>query len=251
LTGVPLVGKPIAGSMGDARLTFPLEFPGSRSEFRPSVSISYASKSCYGALGESWYLDVPVIAVETRWGVPIYDPDVETETYLFNGEQLVPETTESFVDPTTGEAIDKLQLLSLPHRTTYLRPRKRGEARFVLRRDEGLWRFIRHGDLPSNYWWEGWQEKPGSAAPKISYFGNAPGRVPSAIEPAEGIDRQTPPASTASTFQLPVGPATRNPRPGSISKWVLAREVDAHKNTIVRLINQTQRPSVLELPRSQ
>jgi RHS repeat-associated protein len=232
LTGVPIVEKPQANPMGDAKVTFPIEFPGARSDFRPSLSVSYVSKSGYGTFGESWHLDIPAISVETRWGVPIYDPEFETETYLFNGEQLVPETGESFVDPASGERIDKLQLLSLPHRTTYLRPRKKGEARFVQRRDDGLWRLIRHGDLPSSYWWEAWQEKPGNAAPRISYFGNAPGRISGAIERAEVIDRAASPGGVDSTYQLPVGPATRNPNSGSISKWVLAREVDAHRNIV-------------------
>jgi Protein of unknown function (DUF3631) len=97
---------------------------------------------------------------------------------LFNGEQLVPETGDSFI----GDPTDALQLVPMPHRTTNLRPRKRGEARFLMRRDDGLWRFIRRGNAPADYWWEAWQEKPAGGAPRVSYFGAAPGRVPGAIE---------------------------------------------------------------------
>jgi Salmonella virulence plasmid 65kDa B protein len=233
LTGVPIIAKPQPNSMGDAKLTFPFELPGVRGDFAPSISINYASKSGYGPLGESWHLTIPEITVETRWGVPIYDWDFETETYLFNGEQLVPEAGESFVqDPS-----DQLHLVPMPHRTTALRPRKKGEARFVLRRDDGLWRFIRHGTEPDDYWWEAWQEKPGSGAPKVSYFGNAPGRVTQFIPPGPitPIFEDVPNSSgkpQPSTFILSLGSLTANPNPTAISKWVLAREVDAHRNVI-------------------
>lgn len=221
LAGVPLVEKPHPSPTGDARLTYPLDLAGARPNFRPSVSIGYASKSGYGTLGEGWHLNVPDITVETRWGVPIYDPDFETETYLFGGEQLVPETGDALV----GDPADTLKLLPMPHRTTYLRPRKTGQARFVLRRDDGLWRFIRHGDGPDAYWWEAWQERPPAGmAPRVSYFGRAPGRVPSVIEPVV--------ASPEPSFAQTIGPASVNPRPDAQSRWLLAREVDHHLNVI-------------------
>jgi RHS repeat-associated protein len=217
LTGVPLIAKPQSNQTGDARASFPLELPGVRADFAPSVGISYASKSGYGLLGEGWQLGIPEITVETRWGVPVYDWEFETETYLFNGEQLVPEAGEAFV----GDATDALHLVPLPHRTTNLRPRKNGEARFVLRRDDGLWRIIRHGSTPADYWWEAWQEKAGSAAPKVMYFGNAPGRVPHAIENLEN-----------GGFVMRIGVTGGNPHPDAIYKWALAREVDAHRNIV-------------------
>jgi RHS repeat-associated protein len=218
LTGVPLVAKPQSNNTGDARVSFPLELPGVRGDFAPSVGITYASKSGYGLLGESWQLSIPEITVETRWGVPVYDPELETETYLFNGDQLVPEAGEAFV----GDPSDALHLVPIPHRTTNLRPRKSGEARFVVRRDESLWRLIRHGSTPADYWWEAWQEKPGSAAPKVSYFGNAPGRIPGAIENGYWNNG----------FVMRIGSIGGNPNVRAISKWVLAREVDAHRNVI-------------------
>jgi hypothetical protein len=236
LTGVPIIAKPQANSMGEAKLTFPFELPGIRSDFAPSIGINYASKSGYGPLGESWHLTIPEITVETRWGVPIYDWDFETENYLFNGEQLVPEAGESFVqDPS-----NQLHLAPMPHRTTALRPRKKGEARFVLRRDDGLWRLIRHGTEPNDYWWEAWQEKPGSGAPRVSYFGYAPGRVTQFVPPGPvtAVFEDVPNSSgnpQPSAFILRLGSLTANPNPTAptaISKWVLAREVDAHRNVI-------------------
>ena len=54
----------------------------------------------------------------------------------------------------TNDPPDCRHLLPMPHRTTFLRLRKKGEARFVLMM--ALWRFIRHGDGPADYWWEAW-----------------------------------------------------------------------------------------------
>jgi RHS repeat-associated protein len=155
--------------------------------------------------------------VETKWGVPTYDKEFETETYLFNGEQLVPEAGESFV----GDPSDTLHLVAMPHRTTNLRPRKRGDARFVLRRDDGLWRFVRRGSDPRDYWWEAWQERPDGGVARTRYFGRAPGRIPDAIEEAKNY-----------SSVLRLGAATANPRPESILKWNIAREVDGHRNAI-------------------
>lgn len=226
VAGVPIVPKPEANSNGDANISYPLEFPAVRNGFAPSISLGYVSRSGYSSLGEGWHLSIPEIAVETRWGPPIYDNDYETETYLFNGEQLVPEAGTDFgADPT-----DNLHLVQMPHRTSSLRRRTKGEALFVLRRDDGLWRFIRHGYLPDDYWWEAWQERPTSGAPKVMYFGAAPGRLPDLIERVASNDIAG--VAQTSRFQLPVGPVTTNPRPKSISRWVLGREVDVHQNVI-------------------
>ena len=62
--------------------------------------------------------------------------------------------------------------------------------------------------------------------------GHAPGRVPDAIESALLIDAGASPSGINSAPGLRIGPATVNPNPASISKWVLAREVDAHRNII-------------------
>jgi Salmonella virulence plasmid 65kDa B protein len=89
--GVPIIRPPQANTSGDLRLSYPLDLPGVRDNFKPQISIGYSAQSSGGNIAVGWNLHVPTISVEARWGVPIYDPKRETETYLFNGEQLVPE----------------------------------------------------------------------------------------------------------------------------------------------------------------
>lgn len=248
VAGLPIISKPQATPTGDLRLTYPLEFPGARQNLMPAAKIEYSAQSPSGNIANGWSLSVPTISVETRWGVPLFDEKYETETYLYNGEQLVP-VAGPYLDapeparaevatPVSGTTMfDRsdvgLQLVPLPHRTSSLRPRKKGNANFVLRRDEGLWRFIRHGDRPADYWWEAWQENPTADIAKVSYFGNAPGRIENDIEDASDFEKpditETPGAAVKST--LTVGPVTKLD-PSPIVRWGLARERDAFGNIV-------------------
>ena len=227
LEGIPMVSPPEHNQDGSLSLSYPLDFLGARPSLKPSISINYSSNSGYGNLGEGWQLSVPEITIETRWGVPHYSDKFETETYLFNGAQLIPESGDSY----TNNPDDSLQLIPMPHRTTSLRPRKRDKARFVLRRDEKLWRFIRHGDNVDEYWWEAWAEMPDGGKPKIMYFGRAPGRIPgfmtTGINPPGRLNFETKLYETDNAT-LRSSIQKRN----IATKWALAREVDAHGNLV-------------------
>jgi hypothetical protein len=237
VAGRQIVPLPEPNNDGDLRLSYPIDFPGSRSNLKPSVSISYSAQSQGGNIAEGWRLNVPAISIETRWGVPVFDPNFETESYVFNGEQLVMETGEYVVDtPRAAQSttiddedarLAAIHLATQPHRTTKLRPRVRGKAHFVLRRDEGLWRFVRHGDNPGSYWWEAWQENPSSETVKVSYFGRAPGRLDGdvwlkSIEPEGGPD----PEHFSAVLR-------RDDALGApVIRWALAREKDAFGNIV-------------------
>ncbi|RWX72094.1 hypothetical protein EOA24_03135, partial [Mesorhizobium sp. M2A.F.Ca.ET.039.01.1.1] len=244
--GIPIIASPEANNTGDLKLTYPMEFPGARKDLRPSVSVAYSSQGSGGNIAEGWSLSVPAISVETRWGVPVFSPDFETETYLFNGEQLVPEAGSYLPDEppedtfsvvkagNNDQAADDrrsaaLNLVPQPHRTTKLRPRKKGAAYFVLRRDEGLWRFVRYGDSPDKYRWEAWQENPQGEAVKVSYFGYAPGRVPGDIGPFPIAETTVTPEVKAN---LDVGALTNAKTSNAIMRWALAREKDSFGNVI-------------------
>lgn len=256
LTGVPIIAPPEANNTGDLKLSYPIDFPGVRSGFKPQISVGYSAQSGNGNIAVGWNLSVPTITVDTRWGVPIYDPKLETETYLFNGEQLVAEAGDAFVDAQAAaanvgaesstkelDAVDRklasLNLVPQPHRALALRPRKAGKAYFVLRRDDGLWRFVRHGDSPSEYWWEAWQENPGSDVVRVLYFGRAPGRLPGSIElpdlnPDMGVVQQmrTDVGNEVDASFLRIGPWAGLATGSAISKWGLAREKDTFGNLI-------------------
>lgn len=244
--GIPIIAAPEANNTGDLKLTYPMEFPGARKDFRPSVSVAYSSQGGGGNIAEGWSLSVPTISVETRWGVPVYSPEFETETYLFNGEQLVPEAGLYLPDQPAGDTFSlvsagasdqaaedrrqaTLNLVPQPHRTTMLRPRKKGAAYFVQKRDDGLWRFVRYGDSPSDYRWEAWQENPEGETLKISYFGYAPGRIPH-----DADEFQVSETSIASQIKqnIDVGPLSFAQTKGAIMRWALAREKDSFGNVI-------------------
>ena len=93
-----------------------------------------------GWLGVGWDLSVPSITVDTRWGVPRYDNEKESEVYILQGEQLVTRSKEGKNDP-------------MPHRTNQWAPRKVGNIQYHPRKDEAFDSIIRHGDSPSDYWW--------------------------------------------------------------------------------------------------
>ena len=76
-------------------LVFPIEIPAGRQGIQPNLSLQYNSAGGNGWMGLGWDLSVPAITVETRWGVPLYSPYVESESYLMSGEQLTPQVQRS------------------------------------------------------------------------------------------------------------------------------------------------------------
>ncbi len=128
--GVNLIAPPSANNAGDARLSYPLEVPKGRAGLEPRLAVTYGSSSANGWLGVGWDIATPAITVDTRWGVPRYDADLETETYLLAGEQLTPVAHRGALQPRTAEKVFHAK----------------AESRFD--------RIVRHGDKPANYWWE-------------------------------------------------------------------------------------------------
>jgi len=127
---INLIEPPQANNMGDARLSYPIEVPPGRRGMQPQLAVQYSSGGGNGWMGQGWDISMQAITVDTRWGVPRYSDDKETETYLFNGQQLTP----------------------LAHRGE---PQDREAEKVFHSRVEGAFqRIIRHGDSPKNYWWE-------------------------------------------------------------------------------------------------
>ncbi len=143
--GIDLAEEPGTDSFGSAQFTHPIEIPTGRINWQPGISLAYSSDGGDDWLGLGWELSLDAIKVpslgaavsadaievDTRWGVPIFDPDKETETYVFGGEQLAP------------AAHHRSQLLDRVSERIFS---KRVEADYL--------RILRHGNDPSNYWWE-------------------------------------------------------------------------------------------------
>ncbi|MDM8564425.1 SpvB/TcaC N-terminal domain-containing protein [Candidatus Halobeggiatoa sp. HSG11] len=136
-TGINLCSIPKASNMGDVRISCPIEVPPGRVGVQPQLGMQYSSSGGNGWAGLGWDLSTQAITIDTRWGVPHYYPYLESEPYLFNGQQLV----------------------SIEGSSTYLPYREQqktrgSEKRFYPRIEGAFAKIIRHGSSPKNYWWE-------------------------------------------------------------------------------------------------
>ncbi|MCU0508491.1 MAG: hypothetical protein MUC34_08820 [Anaerolineae bacterium] len=93
-----LVEPPAVSSDGAARLAYPLLFPKGRG-IAPDLALEYDSGGGNGWLGQGWDLSAGEISVDTRWGAPYFDPNWESETYLLNGEMLIPNSLGAAWEP--------------------------------------------------------------------------------------------------------------------------------------------------------
>ena len=142
MKGIPMVEVPAANNRGTAELTYPIELPQGRHGMQPNVDLHYSSAGGNGVLGVGWSLNTPAITIDTRWGVPRFDPRFETEQYLVNGAAVL--FRES--DGTAKE---------LPYQTNSYLPRENENSvtRFYARDTKNQDRIIRYGTNPTNYWW--------------------------------------------------------------------------------------------------
>lgn len=176
--GILLIDPPTPGPLGNAATSVPLNLPPGRMGMEPAVSIDYHHEHQHGWLGTGWDLSLPQITVETRWGVPRYSATQETETYQFDGQQLAPIAHRGGVRARTPE------------------------LRFYERVEGDFARIHRHGNGPTNYWWE-IERGDGS----VEYYGG---------DPARGV-------SNSATLASPQG---------NLAAWSLTARIDAHGNRI-------------------
>lgn len=128
--GIAVIPAPIPNNQGSASTSFPIKLPPGRQGVAPDLAIQYNSDAGHTWLGMGWDLTTASVAVETRWGVPRFEPTMESETYLLDGRQLSP----------VAHRLEKIE--------------RSAEKRFHPRVEGDFSRIIRHGDNPKNYWWE-------------------------------------------------------------------------------------------------
>ncbi len=75
-----------SNSFGSAQFSLPLILPPGRQEMMPPLSINYGSDSENGWLGVDFSITIPMVTIDTRFGVPSYDGQ---DRYLLNGSQLI------------------------------------------------------------------------------------------------------------------------------------------------------------------
>lgn len=138
-----LIAPPEADNQGGAAVSHPLSVPPGRAGVEPTLALSYDSGGGNGWLGTGWDLGLGSVEVDTRWGSPLFCPaagdlcgpegerDVESETYLLDGDQLSPTAVKHPFDPRVADKGD------------------------WTRRTETQWeRITRRGSSPKTYWWE-------------------------------------------------------------------------------------------------
>ena len=129
--GINLIQEPELNNRGDLNLGYPIQVPPGRNGLDPDLAVTYSSGGGNGWMGIGWDIGISSVSIDTRWGVPRYDAVNETETYVVDGKQLSPIAHRS--DIAVARTADKV---------------------FHERIEGAFERIVRHGDSPSNYWWE-------------------------------------------------------------------------------------------------
>jgi len=188
--GIVMIDPPAASNTGNASLGFPLKLPAGRQGIQPDLTVRYNNEGGNSWLGLGWNLSIPAISIETRWGVPRYDAALETETYALAGEQLAP----------------------VAHREAF-KPRT-ADKQFYPRVEGSFQKIIRHGDRPSNYWWEV-TDKTGTR----SFYGG---------KPNTGISND----------------AVLRDANNNIAHWALTQTTDANDNSVLYFYEKVTDPGI-------
>ena len=141
---IEMIAPPTANNSGSANLSYPIELAPFPSPIVPNLTIQYNSDGGSGWLGEGWDLNIPTISVDTRWGVPRYDPNYETETYLMNGQMLAMMVADKDVNNDSAT-------VALSHRNGVLYDRK-DTLRFNPRLESGFSEIARIKENNEYYW---------------------------------------------------------------------------------------------------
>ena len=129
--GIQQIEAPSANQNGTASLSYPFEVPAGRNDIGVSAGLQYSSEGGSSFVGYGWSLPVQSIDIETRWGVPRFEDQYESESYLLMGQQLS----------------DRLY-----RRTDSLS--RQTDKQFYPMTEGGFSRIIRKGNSPKNYYWE-------------------------------------------------------------------------------------------------
>ena len=140
-TGVNLIQPPTANQQGDANISYPIAIPPGRQGMQPQVSLNYSSSAGSGWAGYGWSVPVQSISVDTRFGVPTFDPTTQTEVYIFNGESL------------HGESGDKANRPRIVNNAPSYPARKTGTQQFFTKQRSGYQKIERIGNTTSAYCW--------------------------------------------------------------------------------------------------
>ncbi|MDO4957856.1 MAG: SpvB/TcaC N-terminal domain-containing protein [Prevotellaceae bacterium] len=129
--GIQQIEAPTPNQNGTANISYLFETPGGRNDIAASAGLQYSSDGGSSYVGYGWSLPVTSIDIETRWGVPRFNKETESESYLLMGQQL-------------------------NNRTYRQKDEKRRDKdkRFYPTIEGSFNKIIRRGDSPDSYYWE-------------------------------------------------------------------------------------------------
>ena len=129
--GIQQIEAPTTNQNGTANLSYPFETPPGRVGLGVGAGLQYSSDGGSSFVGYGWSLPMQSIDIETRWGVPRFSEDKETESYLLEGKPLSDRTYRR------AEDIDR-----------------EPEKRFYPMVEGDFSKIVRKGDSPRSYYWE-------------------------------------------------------------------------------------------------
>ncbi|PZR20391.1 MAG: hypothetical protein DI539_10955 [Flavobacterium psychrophilum] len=165
-----LISPPSASQKGDANISYPIKIPSGRRGMQPQLALQYSNEGGNGWLGLGWNLSVPALSIDTKWGVPMFDPAAETEIYALNGEQLMyPEGYLPHRHSDSGGVI-----------TTDMQGRNGSGTKLFYPRKQGSFAKIeRLGNSPQTYYW-----KVTNTDGTISWYG---GKTPADVQAGSAV----------------------------------------------------------------
>jgi hypothetical protein len=147
-----IISPPEVSQKGDANVSYPIKIPAGRKGMQPQIALQYSSGGGNGWLGEGWNINIPSVSIDTRWGVPTFDPINESEIYSLGGEQLMYPKLSTGSDWMPNRHYDVAGSLSSVYTTL---PRARiVAATFTPRKQGSFAKIERLGTSPNTYYWK-------------------------------------------------------------------------------------------------
>ncbi|MES2574080.1 MAG: SpvB/TcaC N-terminal domain-containing protein [Bacteroidota bacterium] len=168
-----IISPPEVSQKGDANISYPIKIPAGRKGLQPQLGIQYSNEGGNGWLGQGWNISVPSIAIDTRWGVPVFDSANESEIYTLGGEQLMyPKVGGNDWMPNRHNDVAGAPAGTY---TTQVLPRV-SNLQFTPRKQGSFAKIERLGTTTKNYYW-----KVTTTDGTVNWYGGKTGVEPNAV----------------------------------------------------------------------
>ena len=168
-----LISPPEVSQKGDANISYPIKIPAGRKGMQPQIAIQYNNEGGNGWLGQGWNISTPSVSIDTKWGVPTFNPTEESEIYSINGEQLM-YPKRNGADWMPNRHYDVAGAPAGTYNTQAI-PRT-ANIQFTPRKQAGFAKIERLGNATTNYYW-----KVTNTDGSINWYGGKSAVEPNAV----------------------------------------------------------------------